>query len=77
MFLILRIIQRDIIIGFHVMYALSFLNINVIWIFWQIWKCTQIWNFMKFRPVRAELFHADRLTGMELLVTFRNFTNAS
>jgi hypothetical protein len=31
---------------------------------------------MKIRPVRAELFHADRRTNMKLIVTFRNSDNA-
>jgi hypothetical protein len=34
-------------------------------------------NFIKIRPVGAELFHADGQTGMiNLLVAFRNFANA-
>jgi hypothetical protein len=34
-------------------------------------------NFMKFRPVGAELFHADGQTNMtKLIVAFRNFVNA-
>ena len=38
---------------------------------------TQISNFMKSRPVGAELFHADRRTDMtQLIVAFRNFANA-
>ena len=40
-------------------------------------KNLQIPNFMKIRPVGAELFHADRRTNMtKLIVAFRNFTNA-
>jgi hypothetical protein len=40
-------------------------------------KNTQISSFMKIRAVGAELFHADRRTGMsKLLVAFRNLTNA-
>jgi len=31
---------------------------------------------MKIRPVRAELFHADRRTDMKLIDAFRNFANA-
>jgi hypothetical protein len=39
----------------------------------QIFKNTQISNFMKVPPVGAELFHADRQTDMmKLLVAFRN-----
>jgi len=34
-------------------------------------------NFMKIRPVGAELFHADGRTDMtKLIVVFRNFANA-
>ena len=43
-------------------------------------KNTQISNFMKVRPVGAELFHAggrtDGRTDMKLTVAFRNFANA-
>jgi hypothetical protein len=46
---------------------------------WKIFE--KFWqNFMKIRPVGAELFHADwqtdRQTDMtDLIVTFRNFAN--
>jgi len=40
-------------------------------------KNLQISNFMKIRPVGAELFHADGRTDMtKLIVAFRNFANA-
>jgi hypothetical protein len=44
----------------------------------QIFEKIQVPNFMKIRPVRAELFHAeglsDRRTGMtKLIVAFRSF----
>jgi len=44
-------------------------------------KKTLISNFMKIRPVRAELFHAyERAEGykgmMKLIIAFRNFANA-
>ena len=44
-------------------------------------KKTQISNFMKIRPVGAELFHADvRTEGQtdmtKLIFALRNFTNA-
>jgi hypothetical protein len=47
----------------------------------QIFEKAKISNFIKIRPVGAELFHADRQTdrqtGMtKLIVTFRNFANA-
>jgi hypothetical protein len=38
-------------------------------------KNAQISNFMKMRPVGAELFHSHRRTGMKLTVAFRNFVN--
>ena len=38
----------------------------------------QISNFMKIRPVRDQLFHANRETDMtNLIVAFRNFAKAS
>jgi hypothetical protein len=37
-------------------------------------KSTQISNFMKFRPVTAELFHAA--SNDEANIPFRNFANA-
>jgi hypothetical protein len=41
-------------------------------------KNSQIPNFMKIRPVGAELFHADRRTDMtKLIVAFRNFAQAA
>ena len=41
-------------------------------------KNTQISNFMKIRPVGAELLHADRRTDMtKLVVAFGSFANAS
>jgi len=41
-------------------------------------KKTQISNFMKIRPVGAEMFQADGQTDMtKLIVAFRNFANAS
>jgi hypothetical protein len=39
-------------------------------------KKSQISSLMKIRPFGAEFFHADRWTGMKLIVTFRNLTNA-
>jgi len=44
----------------------------------QIFENAQISNYMKIRPVGAELFHADRRTDiMKLIIAFRNFANAS
>jgi len=43
---------------------------------WQIVKKTQISNFIKIRPVKAEVFHADRWADMtKLIFAFRNFAN--
>jgi hypothetical protein len=43
----------------------------------QIFENTQMSNFMKLRPVAAELFHADRRTDMmKLTVAFRYFAKA-
>jgi hypothetical protein len=43
----------------------------------KIFETTQISNFMKLRPVGAELFHADRRTvTTKTIVAFRNFSNA-
>ena len=41
-------------------------------------KNLQILNFMKIRPVRAKLFHADwQMTVLtKLIIAFRNFANA-
>jgi len=40
-------------------------------------KNTLISNFIKFRPVGAELFHAvGRTHKSKLIVAFRNFANA-
>ena len=43
----------------------------------QIFKNTQILNFIKIHPVGAELFHVDGQTDMKkLVVIFHNFVNA-
>jgi len=43
----------------------------------QFFEKYSIPNFIKIRPVGAELFHADRRTEMtKLIVSFRNFANA-
>ena len=36
---------------------------------------SQIPNFVKIRPVGAELLHADRREDMKLIAAFRNFAN--
>jgi hypothetical protein len=65
--------------GHHVKYPLFLSDFKDAWIFsTDFRKKLQISNFMKIRPVGAELFHADRRTDMmKLIVTFRNFANAS
>jgi len=65
-FLILRRIQRDIIINVHrpsckvpvILVRFSW-NLNFVG---RCSKNTQIWNFMKILPVGAKLFHADGRT---------------
>jgi hypothetical protein len=43
----------------------------------QIFRKTQVSDFMKIRPVGAELFHAGGRTDMtNLIVVIRNFANA-
>jgi hypothetical protein len=32
-------------------------------------------NYIKIRPVAAELFHANGRTDMNIIVAFRNFAN--
>jgi len=49
-------------IGLHEKYPLFSSDFNETWIFS---KNPQITNFMKIRPVGAELFHADRQTGRQ------------
>ena len=64
-------------IGLHIKYTLLFSDFNENLIVDRFSKNTQIPNFMKIRPVGAELFHADRRTDMtKLIVAFRNFSNA-
>jgi len=41
-------------------------------------KITQIFNLMKIRPIRAEMFHVDRQTLFtKITVAFRNFVKMS
>ena len=81
-FLILRKIQRDIVINVHkpsckvtdilvtFEWNLNFLN--------KFSKNTQISHLMKAHLVGAELFRADGRTDVtKLIVGFRNFTNAT
>jgi hypothetical protein len=65
-------------ISLHVKYPLLSPDFNVTGIFsTDFSENTQISNFMNTRPVRAELFQANRRTDMaKLIVAFRNFANA-
>ena len=63
-------------IGLHVKYPLFLYDFNDTWIFsTDFRKNPQISNFMKIRPLGAELFHADGRTDTTklLIVAFRNF----
>jgi len=63
-------------IGFHVKYSLFLSDFNRTWIFSKDLR-KKISNFMKIRPVEAELFHADGRTDMTMLiVSLRHFANA-
>ena len=66
-------------IGLHVKYPLFLFDSHETWSFRDRFsKNTQISNFMKIRPVEAEVFHADVQTDMtKLIVTYRNSENAS
>jgi hypothetical protein len=60
----LREIRSKMYIGLHVKYQPFFSDFNETWNFLDRFsKNTQIYNFTKIQPVRAELFHADRQTG--------------
>ena len=63
-------------IKYHLLLSDLFLSdFNETWNFLDRFsKNTQIQNFMKIQPVRAELFEADRRTDKtKLIVAFRNF----
>ena len=65
--------------GLHVRYLLLLSDFNGTWVYSNFFspKNTQIWNFMKIRPVGSQLFHANGRTNMmKLIAAFRNFTNA-
>ena len=69
-------------IGLHVNYPLLLPEFNETGIFaTNFRKNTQMKNFVKIRPVKVELFHADRqadrrIDMTKLIVAFRNFSNA-
>jgi hypothetical protein len=50
-------------IGLHVKYPILLLDFNETNFLYRVSKNPQISNFMKIRPVGAELFHAERQTG--------------
>jgi hypothetical protein len=63
-------------IGLHVKYPVFLSDFNETWIFSTDFRKMLLSNFMKIRPVRAELFRADRRTDMtKLRVIFRNCAN--
>ena len=65
----------------HVKHPLYLSDFNETWISSTYFQKTQISNFIRIRPIRAELFHAggqkDRRTVLtKLIVAFRDFANA-
>ena len=60
----------------HVKYPLFLSNFNETNFFAISEKKGQILNFIKIRPVGAELFNTDRQTDMKLIVAFRTFVKA-
>ena len=63
--------------GLYVKYPFFFSDFNKSWIL-DRFKKIEVLNFMKIRPVGAELFHADIQTDMKKVkVAFRNFMNSS
>jgi hypothetical protein len=68
-------------IGLDAKHPLFFSDFNETLIFPTFFLNTQLPNFIRIRPVEAELFHADgRKDGQtdmtKLIVAFRNFGNA-
>ena len=80
-FLILRRTERDIIINVHwspCTVPVILISFNETWIFsTDFRKQIQVCNFMKIRPVGAELFQADGRTNItKLIAASHSFANA-
>jgi hypothetical protein len=70
-FLILRNIERDVMKNVwwsSCKVPFVFSNFNGTWIFWTVFRKIPKQNFMKIRPVAAELLHADRRTDITKLI---------
>jgi hypothetical protein len=64
-------------LGLHVKCPIFLLDFNQASMFSRFSKNNQISNFVKIRPVGAELLYADGRTEItKLIVAFRNFANA-
>jgi hypothetical protein len=62
----------------HIKHPVLLECFNETWIFSNDFrKNTQIWNFMKIRPVIAQLFHAYRRTDMTKISRFSQFCESA
>ena len=62
----------------YIYYPLFLSDFNETWISRQIFEKSKTSNFMKIRPVRAELFHMDGRTWRSYVIfALRNFANES
>jgi len=73
-----RIIEiSEMYVGLRLKYRLVLSEFNETWIFSiDFSENTHTWNFMKIRPVGAELLHAEWRKDVTKLIAFRNFATA-
>jgi hypothetical protein len=64
-------------IGLHVKYPLFLPDVEKVELLRQIFEKKKLSNFIKIRPVEAELFHTDGQSDTtKLIPIFRNFASA-